>query len=156
MACRLTARWSMLPCSTGQFVGSRAIWGIDDLRQVVVTRADPASIGISAIAAVVRPTSVEEPVGVALTLGREGRRMLAAIGPGLLAELHVTTVRTIALDETVAVVGERPLILALDGEREVVLYEGDTATLTLRDDGPWIISPHRVMQEMVTAQLFDR
>jgi predicted polyphosphate/ATP-dependent NAD kinase len=140
----------------GRVVGSRAVWDVEDLKQVVVTRADPATIGISAIAAVVRPTSVTEPVGVALSLGGGGRRILAAVGPGLLAEVGIAELRTIEPGEMVVVAPGRPLVLALDGEREIVLHEGDEASLVLHTDGPWILDPHRVVEAMVAGGMFER
>lgn len=141
---------------SGRFVGSRAVWDMGDLRQVAVTRADPATIGISAIVGVVRPVAVEEPVGVVLTLSPSGgRRFLVAVGPGLIAEVGIEALRVIRLGEEVEVSSSRPLILALDGEREIVLQEGDTASFVLRPDGPWIIDPRRVMEKMAAARLFE-
>lgn len=141
----------------GHFVGARAVWNAGDLRQVVATRADPATIGISALAGVVRPVTPEEPRGVALDLSPQARRRaLTPIGPGMLAEVGIASVTTLSLGDTVAVVPERPLILAMDGERAVVLHEGDDATLRLRDDGPWLIDPQRVMREVVARGLLER
>lgn len=138
----------------GRFVGSRAIWDAADLRQVIVTRADPATIGISAIAALVRPIGPAEPLGLALTIGLDGRpQVRAAIGPGLFAEVGVAASRELAIGELVAVAEERPLMLALDGEREIVLYPGDDATVTLRADGPWIVNPAEAMREIVARRL---
>ena len=142
---------------SGRFVGSRAVWDVGDLKQVAVTRADPATIGISAIVGMVRPVAVEEPVGVVVSLSESGgRRILVAVGPGLIAEVGIEAMRVIQPGETVDVSGNRPLILALDGEREVVLQEEDVASLMLRCDGPWIIDPRRVMEKMASAQLFER
>lgn len=142
---------------SGRFVGSRAVWEMDDLRQVAVTRADPATIGISAIVGAVCPVAVEEPIGVVLTLSPNSeRRVLAAVGPGLITEVGLEVLRVISVGEEVEVVSHRPLILALDGEREIVLQKGDMASLLLRADGPWIVDPRRVMGRMVAAGLFER
>lgn len=140
---------------SGSFVGSRAVWTIQDLRQVIVTRADPASIGISAIPGVVRPVSVKEPVGLALTLSAQASwRVLAAIGPGIIDQVGIAAVQVIELGEQVPVDTHRPLVLALDGEREVVLFESDSAYLTLRADGPWIVDAWQTLQEMARKDLF--
>ncbi len=138
----------------GRFVGSRAIWDAADLRQVIVTRADPATIGISAIAALLRPISPSEPLGLALAISPDGGwRVRAAIGPGLFAEVAIAESRELTIGESIAVAEERPLMLALDGEREIVLYPGDDATITLRADGPWIVNPSEAMREIVARQL---
>ncbi|HHX45494.1 MAG TPA: ATP-NAD kinase [Chloroflexi bacterium] len=141
----------------GRFVGARAVWNAGDLRQVMVTRADPASIGISAIAGALHPVDPEEPLGVALQLSPQARRrVLAAIGPGILAEVGVVSASRLALGEAVAVVPERPILLAMDGERAVALHEGEDAAVRLRDDGPWLLDPGLVMREVVARGLLDR
>lgn len=141
----------------GHFIGARAVWNAGDLRQVAVTRADPATIGISAIAGAVHPVAPEEPLGVALRLSPQARRrVLAPIGPGLMAEVGVASTTVLSPGDTLAVVPERPIILALDGERAVVFHGGEDATLRLRDDGPWLIDPRRVMSEVVARGLLDR
>ncbi|NLD73906.1 MAG: ATP-NAD kinase [Chloroflexi bacterium] len=136
----------------GRFIGSRAVWNIDALRQVVVTRASPAAIGISAIAGVVRPLAPQDPRGLALRLAPDApRRVLAAVGPGLVARLGITEVREVAIGERVDVVSERPLVLAMDGEREIALPGEDTAWLTLHLDGPWIVDAARVMAALAAG-----
>jgi predicted polyphosphate/ATP-dependent NAD kinase len=129
----------------GQFVGSRAIWNIDDLRQLVVTRADAASIGISAIAAAVRPVGLADPYGLELIIGSGPCGVQAAVAPGVIQDVSIADARVLRTGETTSVHRDRPLVLALDGEREVVLGTEDTATFTLRDDGPWIVDVARVM-----------
>jgi len=142
---------------SGYFVGARAVWKAGDLRQVIVTRADPATIGISAVAGLLRPVAPEEPLGVALHLSaRAHRRVLAAIGPGLMAEIGVTSMAVLWPGDVLHVIPERPVILAMDGERTVVLHEGEDATLRLRDDGPWLIDPRRVMDQVVARGLLER
>ncbi len=142
---------------TGHFLGARAVWNAGDLRQVAATRADPATIGISAIAGMLHPVAAEAPVGVALHLAPQAqRRVLVPIGPGLLAEVGIASASTLSLGDTLAVDPERPIILAMDGERAVVLHEGEDAVLRLRDDGPWLIDPQRVMQEVVARGLLER
>ena len=133
------------------------MWRVEDLRQVVVTRAHPASIGISAIAGVVRPIDPEEMFGVALTLDPNApRRVLAAIGPGLVREVGIASARTIRVGERVELVGERPLVVALDGERERVLYVGDQGHLVLRADGPWLVDAPRTLRALAAQRFFDR
>ncbi len=134
----------------GQFVGARAVWNVEDLRQVIVTRAHPANMGMSAIVGGVRPIAVEEPVGVALTLdGASPWRVLAAVGPGLVRRVGIASLEVIAPGKGVEIIAERPLLLAFDGERELTLRQGDTAAVVLRTDGPWIVDAWRVMQALV-------
>jgi len=142
---------------TGAFVGSRAVWRAEDLRQAVVTRAQPASIGLSAIAGVVQPIEPEERCGLALSFDPAApRRVLAAIGPGLMREVGIASARTIRVGESVELTAERPLVLALDGERERVLYAGDQGHLLLRADGPWLVDAQRVLRALAGQGFFER
>jgi len=141
----------------GRFVASRAVWDMSRLRQVVVTRASPSSIGISAIVGAVRPLGVDEPAAVALTfVSSDDRerccyRVLAAVGPGLVATLGIAQVREMIPGERVQIRADRPLVLALDDEREIALAPGQEAAVTLRLDGPWIVEPDRVMHELAAG-----
>ena len=143
----------------GRFVGARAIWAMHDLRLVAVTRAQPTSIGISAIAAMVRPIAPQQPLGLALTLAHEGdpvvRRVRAALGPGQITEVGISSVRELAIGEALEFAVDEPLVLALDGEREVLLHRGDQVALVLRDDGPWIIDSQQVMRLIVAQGLLN-
>ena len=140
----------------GRFVGTRAVWDVEDVRHIVVTRAHPGAIGMSAIAGVIRPIPVDEPVGLSLWLdGTATRRVLAPIGPGLIAQVGIAAVRELAIGDVVSIRAQEPLIVALDGEREVTLREGDDLAFVLRDDGPWIVDVSRAMEEMVALGMFD-
>ncbi len=141
----------------GKFVGSRAVWNVGDLKQIVVTRANPVTIGISAIAGMVHPVAIDEALGIALLLSSENdaRRVLCAIGPGMIVKVGISAVHVLRVGEVFDLICERPLVLALDGEREITLYEGSTASLRLRADGPWIIDTHRAMAEVTARQLLD-
>lgn len=141
----------------GRFVGSRAVWNANDLQQIIVTRADPTSIGISAIAGVVHPISAREKQGLTLWLGQGGsRRVLAPLGPGLVPEISIRDTRALQIGESVPITLLGPTVLALDGEREVALRKGQDVLVTLRDDGPRIVSVPNVMHSMAAARGMDR
>jgi predicted polyphosphate/ATP-dependent NAD kinase len=141
----------------GAFVGSRAVWHAEDLRRALITRADPASIGLSAIAGVVQPLPPDASGGVVLALDPAApRRVLAAIGPGLLREIGISAVRPLAMGERVDLGPTRPLVVALDGERERVLYADDSGYLTLRADGPWLVDAPHTMQALAARGFFER
>ena len=141
----------------GRFLGSRAVWQVSQIEQLVVTRAQAHSIGMSAIAGVLQPVAAEEPRGVALSLSPSSERpVMAAIGPGLIAEVGIGALRTLQIGDSVDVEADGPLIVALDGEREVALRPSDRASIVLRADGPWIVDVGRTMNEMVKRGLFNR
>jgi len=133
----------------GQFLGARAVWDTTDLLQVLVTRADPATIGISAIAAMVRVVTPDEPCGLAVEIdSRSPTRVLAPYGPGLIGQVGIRSVKLMLPGEPITLPESRPLLLALDGEREQVLRNSEVGTVTLLSDGPLLVDAGRVMRQV--------
>jgi predicted polyphosphate/ATP-dependent NAD kinase len=139
-----------------QFVGARAVWEPDLLRQLFVTRAQPATIGLSSLIGVVRPIGVADPFGAAVTVGHNGRRVLAPITPGSVTPVAIEPIVTLEPGVVHAVSGEHPAVLALDGEREIELRAGDRVEVALTLDGPWIVNVERTMLAAVEAGMFER
>jgi predicted polyphosphate/ATP-dependent NAD kinase len=138
--------------TTASGVGARAVWNPADLTELFVTFADPASIGLSSIAGLVRPVARDEPAGLRLALGRStSRRVLAPIAPGLVREVGVEEVEVLRPDEarTTRASGG---VIALDGEREIEL-RGEPAQITLSLDGPWRLDVERAMRVASTRHL---
>jgi predicted polyphosphate/ATP-dependent NAD kinase len=133
----------------GRFVGARAVWEPDALLALAVTRADPATIGISAIAGALQPIAPEEPRGLAVWLAPEAQhRILAPLGPGLLAQVGIQQVHELALGQAVDWLTQEPTIVALDGERELSLTPGQRLSVRLCADGPWIVHGAQVMRAL--------
>ena len=71
----------------GRFVGARAIWNVEDVREVVLTRAQPDAIGMSAVGGMVTSVTAEDDCGLHLEIGegeacRRGRHRTGAGPPG--------------------------------------------------------------------------
>ncbi len=124
-------------------VGARAIWHPSALRELVVTIAEPGAIGLSAIAAAVCPCARDDAAGRHLTFGPAGRRVLAPIAPGLVRSVDLVTASTLALGEELTLQSSSG-VLALDGEREVIL-DGEAPIVTLLADGPLVIDVPTVL-----------
>jgi predicted polyphosphate/ATP-dependent NAD kinase len=142
----------------GAFVGSRAVWEAEAIRQIFVTRASPTSIGLSAVVGMVHPITVQEPFGAVITLAPNGtsRSVMAAIGPGLVSDIPYEDVVLLQPGMRHPVSDARPLTLALDGEREVVLQADDVAAVVLNENGPWVVDVDAVMQRAVHNEFFTR
>lgn len=127
-----------------RFVGARALLEADALALALLTRADPAAVGMTSIGGLMKPTAASSPEGLLVELGAGGRSLRAPIAPGLYRTVRVTSARRIALGEPVEVMG--PGVLAFDGERERVLKKGQRALLTMTADGPWVVDVPTTMQ----------
>ncbi|MDG2276385.1 MAG: NAD(+)/NADH kinase [Pseudomonadales bacterium] len=125
-------------------VGNLLPFDADRIAQVLLTRAEPNSIGMSPIGGLIRPVYAEDDYGMLVMTGGEGPGVLAPLSPGLFREVTVSDVTDINFE--VAVPFRGPGVLALDGDRDIWLAAGETATVTLRRDGPCVIDIEATMR----------
>jgi len=140
------------------FAGSKAVWESSVFKQLFITRASPSSIGMSSILGMVTPVSITDPHGATAIFGTEEtyQQVTAPVGPGLITQLDLQTIHKMEPDTPYPVINQRPLMLALDGEREIYLGPEDLAEVILRTGGPWIVDIDRVMHDAVQKQYFVR
>jgi hypothetical protein len=123
--------------SRERFVGAKALLSPDHLAAALLTRADPAAVGITALGGLVAPLDSSEDAGLLLSLGPGGARVNAPIAPGYYREVGIETCRRVAFGEPA--VFEGPGVLAFDGERERVLKPGQRARLHVDRSGPRVV-----------------
>ena len=126
------------------FVGSRAVWDMEKVRQIFLNRAEPDSIGLSSIGGLVHPIKAEEPLSLCLELGDGGRPVTAPVAPGMIKQVFIKGQKIMEMGDKVAV-SVVPSILALDGEREVEIRPGQQAAIRLEKDGPVVVDVKRTM-----------
>ena len=130
-----------------RFVGSRAVWDPTILRTVVACIAEPASVGLSNLAAMLAPVSRREPgatvVDVATDPALSIGSVRAMLAPGMLVPLAYSRCDRLVSGEFVSLCG--PGMLAFDGERDRVLDDGVTARAEIRADGPTVIDVERAI-----------
>lgn len=129
-------------------VGARAVWDPTVITELFVAFAEPDAIGLSSIAAMLQPIGRDEPCGAVVRCAVDGPGVLAAIAPGVLARLPVASVDRMAPDVDYLVATPRGSI-ALDGEREIELPPGQTASVRLQRDGPRTLNVPATLAEAV-------
>jgi hypothetical protein len=131
----------------GQHVGSRAVWEPDNVLQVFVTRAAPTNIGFTSIIGKYQTIKPDDNFGGMALLKEDGKccQVQAVIGPGLIYDICIDDFQKMLSGQPIAIVSARPLVLALDGEREIVLGDTDVAEIVLNIEGPYFINIDRVM-----------
>ncbi|MBI2964748.1 MAG: NAD(+)/NADH kinase [Chloroflexi bacterium] len=142
--------------SREMFTGARAIWDLNTVYEVYLTRASPMSIGISSIGAQLRPVEIDEPVGLYIRLGsrESAERVLAPVGPGMVREVPIAEWAVLQPGER-RTVTLRPGTVALDGEREVSLLPGRRVDVELSLSGPRVVQIDRAVACLagrITAQ----
>jgi predicted polyphosphate/ATP-dependent NAD kinase len=139
--------------SRQMFVGARAVWELQSLYSMFLTRAEPASIGLSSIGARLKHIAIDDPFGLYLRFDGEPddtvTRVDAPVGPGLVSSVDVMGWRVLQPGDAIQV-PLRPGTVALDGEREVELLPNTEVTVTLDMNGPLVVDVERTMA-LVTA-----
>ncbi len=139
----------------GDRVGNLMPFDPPHLRDVVLTRAEPAAVGMSPIGGLLEPCSFDDDFGVHVRCTNHdggGRPLLAPISPGLYQTVHVAEVRRIELGETVEIEG--PGVIAFDGDREITLEPGEAASAEVRRDGPWVIQVDKALRHAARHGLY--
>jgi len=139
--------------STDVFIGSRAIWKMDKIKQVFLNRTSPASIGFSSIGGMLRSIAAQEPVSMHLKLGNNGQPVTAPIAPGIIETVSVKDVQLMAVGVSEEI-HFAPSIVALDGEREVEIKKAQKAAIRLSADGPLVVDVERTMAFAMKTKIF--
>ena len=131
-------------------IGSLLPFTRQNLKQFVVTRAEPDGIGISPIAGFLTPCNMDDEHGVWVELKQPGEQLGSSdiniqvpLSPGLYEPLVIRRVEPVTIGSKLMFQG--PGILAMDGDRRIQLQDGESATLTIRRGGPRVISPTEIM-----------
>ncbi len=126
-----------------------------------LTRAEPASIGLSSIGARLQPVSSADEGGLYYCLaGTEGQslggevvKVLAPIAPGVIPEVSVSSWRRLADGEKV-MVPRRHCTVALDGERAFSVSPEQQLEVAVRRDGPRVVQLEAALHEAASLGLF--
>lgn len=146
-------------CVTSErFVGARALWRPSTFRELFVTFAEPGSIGMSAIAALLTTVRRDAPHGLRVLLGPPEQcttLVQAPIAPGLVAEVGIVEHAPLpaASPEPIRT---RSGAVALDGEREIEIHGSSTLSVTLEIDAVRTIDSERVMTQAAREGLLTR
>ncbi|MCP3986287.1 MAG: ATP-NAD kinase [bacterium] len=127
----------------------------EKIRHMLLSRAEPGSIGMSPIGGLLEPASASDDFGVVVECtakGEGGRPLLVPVSPGLYRTAHVKSARRLALGEEVVLRG--PGLLEFDGDRERVLAAGECVRLCVVRDGPWVIDTARAMRVAAERRLY--
>ena len=124
--------------SRKDFIGARAIWDIDTLDEIFLSRTVPGGIGLSAIGSRLRPCG-SGMVGLHIMLGAGGSVIDAPIAPGLVNKVSVKKWTELQVGIPYEI-SSMPCTIALDGERSLTLKSEHLAEVILSNNGPKVIS----------------
>ncbi len=136
------------------YAGARAVWDIDRIEALALTRCEPGGLGLSALGASIEPIGPGEPEGLWIEFGgarnrpggrsrpggrKKAKTVISPIGPGLVARAEIRLSRRIPPGERIELAGRPDQVLAFDGEREYVLAEGEAVGIELDRRGPRVL-----------------
>jgi predicted polyphosphate/ATP-dependent NAD kinase len=124
--------------SAQQFVGARALWDVSSIQEVFLTQGTPSNIGLSSIAGWSHPITMRDAGGLHLILGNGGRQVRAPIAPGLIVPVGISREYLMQPGERIPIC-HAPAMLALDGERELFVRQGERCEIALSWEGPKVL-----------------
>ena len=147
--------------SRERYVATRAIWDLDTVHEVFLTRAEPAGIGLSSVGGRLHPLSLADVGGLRYQLARYADAdpppaitVIAPVAPGIVGPAAIAEWEL--LQEGIPVALEpRYCTVALDGERSLTLTPDDEAEIVLARDGPPVVQIQRTLLRAAQQGLFN-
>ncbi|HCI86748.1 MAG TPA: ATP-NAD kinase [Dehalococcoidia bacterium] len=140
--------------STQMFVGARAVWDTNTLHSMFLTRAEPASIGLSSIGSRLKPVAIDDEHGLYMRFDGEptenATTVRAPIAPGSVVDVEISDWRLITAGEKIPI-ELTPGTIALDGEREVELLPDSKIYAELAMNGPWVVDVQTALTLIATS-----
>jgi hypothetical protein len=139
----------------GDHSGSLRHFDPEHVRHLVLTRAEPAAVGMSPIGGLLLPTGVDDDRGVEVhctTRDGGGEPLLVPVSPGVYANAYVARCRELPLSHEIEMRG--PGVLAFDGDRQKPLRDGERVRMRVERDGPLVIDEARALTLAAEQGLF--
>lgn len=140
--------------STERFVGARALLDPASLRMLVLTRAVPSAVGMTALGGLLSSLGDDEDGGLEVRVGEGPTTLEVPIAPGYYRPVQVAGHRRLAFGETVMLEG--PGVLAFDGERCRTLAPGQAARLQVLRRGPRVVDVEHTLKLAAERGAFRR
>lgn len=140
--------------SSDLWIGSRAIWDPHQIQELVLAQAMPGSIGMSSIGACVQPVTPQEAHGLYIAIGAGEKQVLAPVAPGLVTQIDIREHRVLPIGAEIQLNPDVKTI-ALDGERSIEIYPGQTAVVRLSNHGPRVVNVSRCLAEATRLGVFN-
>jgi hypothetical protein len=108
------------------------------------------NIGFSCLGAILGVTQSDGIKGTHIRIGTGGKEVLALIAPGVIKRVPIAFCRQIHSQDAIPIINDSGNMIALDGEREINVYQGEKLTIRLNLQGPWVIDVDSVLSIAAT------
>jgi predicted polyphosphate/ATP-dependent NAD kinase len=118
------------------FVGAKAIWNVEDIAMVFVSKCHPASIGFSSVVGAKTVITEEDNFGAFVNVNVKECNIMAPMAAGLVIPVSISTPKKLNIDEYYEYIVSFKGTIAVDGEREIVFQKGDRLAFRITRNGP--------------------
>ena len=146
--------------SRERYVATRAIWDLATVYEVFLTRAEPGGIGLSSVGGRLHPLSMAEVGGLRYRLAPRdleedpAATVIAPVAPGMVEPAAIADWDMLYEGVPVAL-EQRYCTIALDGERSLVIAPDDVVEVVLARDGPPVVQVQRALLRAAQLGLFN-
>jgi len=136
------------------FVGSKAIWDMDSIEKIIVTRCHPASIGFSSIMGSKIIIDASDDCGAYSEINAKGTKIIAAVAAGVLT-IAVSEPVILNLDDEYKFISSARGTIALDGEREITFAENQEFIFKITRNGPRHVDVRKALKSAQINGIFN-
>jgi predicted polyphosphate/ATP-dependent NAD kinase len=139
------------------FVGARAVWDVNKVREIFTSRAAAHNIGLSSIGGCLYCSQLDGRRGSYMQLAAAGEtqalEVTAPVAPGVVQPVRVSSFRLLEVGDEIPV-DLAPCVLALDGEREIEISRKRRISIRFSDQGPRVVDVNRALQVATQRSYF--
>jgi predicted polyphosphate/ATP-dependent NAD kinase len=145
-----------LAITSDRWVGARAVWKMENLKELYLAFCEPAAIGMSSIGGLLDPVSRKEMSGLKVLMADPVEcpmTLNAPVAPGLFHEIGILDSSRIEIGVDYEIESAHG-VLALDGEREIEFSAKDEVIVRLEDDGPVTLDVEATIESAARSGVF--
>jgi len=129
------------------FVGSKAIWDLESIEMIFVTKCHPASIGFSSVLGSKKIITDLDDYGACVHVnGIEKSCVISPIAAGIVALIAIDEPVIIKLDSAYEYYTHGRGTIALDGEREIEFAENQKFEFRISRNGPYHVNVKKALE----------
>ncbi len=128
------------------FVGAKAIWQVETIEKIFVTRAHPASIGFSSVIGNKMIVSCEDDFGAMVNVNTDYSCILAPMSAGIVVPIPIDQPEVLPFGEEYRYTTRCRGTIALDGEREIEFGPGEDYFFRVTRKGPFRVQVKKALE----------
>ncbi|HOK49198.1 MAG TPA: NAD(+)/NADH kinase [Sedimentibacter sp.] len=136
------------------FIGSRAIWNIDSIEKIFVTRAHPASIGFSSLVGCKKIIYPEDDFGAYVDINSGREKIKAPVAAGVVEPVSVSEPVILGFGDEYEFTANDRGTIALDGEREIEFKKDQKLVFKITREGPYHVDVIKVLETAQESNFF--